>query len=141
MVPAFRDGGSSGGDAREPPRNVPDSLLSRLRNVPGTFRKTIVERLPVSLSATSAALQEGQPRAAGDLQCLLEDRPLLVVCLHETVVDRLGEVLDGGVLPAGVVLPRGQAPTGPPAGADLLRHPAGGHRRQRAEPSRFRDTT
>lgn len=57
----------------------------------------------MSLSAMPASLQEGQTRAAGDLQGLLEDRPLLVVCLHQTVVHGLGEVLDGGVVPAGVI--------------------------------------
>jgi hypothetical protein len=78
-----------------------------------------VKRLAVSLPATPATQEEGQLRAAGDLQGLLEDRPLLVVCLYEAVVDRLGEVLDRGVMTARVVPPRGQPPSCPPAGTGL----------------------
>src|SRR5262249_26775142 len=63
-----------------------------------TGRKRGTQRTQTwSLSATSAALDEGQPGALGDLPGLLQDLPLLVGRVHQAVMDSLSERLDRGV--------------------------------------------
>jgi hypothetical protein len=91
--------------AAESSQSSQATLLASRLNVSGTIRGTIRGTIPWSLSAASAALDEGQARLAGDLPHLLQDLPLLGGHVgHQAVVHGLGELGDRGIGRRGRVL-------------------------------------